>query len=210
MKKMIAIMLAAGAMSGFAAPTANEDFVIAEDAKTYTNAVQAAKTYTDAAIAAMPSGGISTNDVCNIVTNEVSEWLGWNMGGENAQIFDPDIPSPFTWELVYNGEDEDDETGDRYWRWTIRIYDSFGELDRFYSVNVFTHPDETTRLVFASGDYVLTRKRSNRNALNLAREKDLPNKTPVDEILMNGADGKIYHLRIGTGGAIEVYLEVTP
>lgn len=37
-----------------AAPTANEDFVIAEDARTYTNAVAAANEYTDAAIAALP------------------------------------------------------------------------------------------------------------------------------------------------------------
>jgi len=37
-----------------AAPTANEDFVVAEDAKTYTNAVNAANDYTDAAIAALP------------------------------------------------------------------------------------------------------------------------------------------------------------
>lgn len=35
-----------------AAPTANEDFVLAEDAQTYTNAVRAAKDYTDAAVAA--------------------------------------------------------------------------------------------------------------------------------------------------------------
>lgn len=33
-----------------AAPTANEDFVIAEDAQTYTNAVNDARTYTDAAV----------------------------------------------------------------------------------------------------------------------------------------------------------------
>ena len=64
MKKMIAMILAAGAMSGFAAPTANEDFVIAEDAKTYTNAVQAAKEYIDTAIAtaARPATRIVTED----------------------------------------------------------------------------------------------------------------------------------------------------
>ena len=64
MKKMIAMILAAGAMSGFAAPTANEDFVVAEDAKTYTNAVQAAKEYTDAAVAtaARPATRIVTED----------------------------------------------------------------------------------------------------------------------------------------------------
>ena len=84
MKKMIAMILAAGAMSGFAAPTANEDFVVAEDAKTYTNAVQAAKEYTDAAIQTAigsippPAPSMTTNAVCNIVTNEVvvdyTEW----------------------------------------------------------------------------------------------------------------------------------------
>ena len=64
MKKMIAMILAAGAMSGFAAPTANEDFVVAEDARTYTNAVQAAKVYTDAAVAtaARPATRIVTED----------------------------------------------------------------------------------------------------------------------------------------------------
>jgi len=37
-----------------AAPTANEDFVVAEDAKTYTNAVNAANAYTDGKIAEIP------------------------------------------------------------------------------------------------------------------------------------------------------------
>lgn len=40
------VLIAAAAV---AAPTANEDFVIAEDAQTFTNAVNAAKLYTDAA-----------------------------------------------------------------------------------------------------------------------------------------------------------------
>ena len=60
MKKFCMMSIALLSAACLAAPTANEDFVIAEDAKTYTNAVRAAKEYTDGAIAAMPSGGITT------------------------------------------------------------------------------------------------------------------------------------------------------
>ena len=45
-----------------AAPTANEDFVVAEDAKTYTNAVNAANAYTDGKIAEIPAPDYSTNN----------------------------------------------------------------------------------------------------------------------------------------------------
>lgn len=87
MKKLCIIHIALLSAVCLAAPTANEDFVIAEDAKTYTNAVQAAKTYTDQATNGLlrtedvpawaksptPPQTITTNDVCNIVTNEVPE-----------------------------------------------------------------------------------------------------------------------------------------
>ncbi|MBR2487985.1 MAG: hypothetical protein IKB52_02580, partial [Kiritimatiellae bacterium] len=53
MKKLLALFgIVSIASAAFSAPTANEDFVVAEDARTYTNAVAAAKEYTDAAIAA--------------------------------------------------------------------------------------------------------------------------------------------------------------
>lgn len=55
MKKLLALFgIVSIASAAFSAPTANEDFVVAEDARTYTNAVAAAKEYTDAAIAALP------------------------------------------------------------------------------------------------------------------------------------------------------------
>ena len=47
MKKLCIIHIALLSAVCLAAPTANEEFVIAEDARTYTNAVQAAKAYTD-------------------------------------------------------------------------------------------------------------------------------------------------------------------
>ena len=51
-----------------AAPTANEDFVVAEDAKTYTNAVNAANTYTDGKIAEIPAPDYSTNNAALVTT----------------------------------------------------------------------------------------------------------------------------------------------
>ena len=52
MKRLLTIVANLLTAVAVAAPTANEDFVLAEDAQTYTNAVRAAKDYTDAAVAA--------------------------------------------------------------------------------------------------------------------------------------------------------------
>lgn len=53
-----------------AAPTANEDFVVEEDAKTYTNAVNAAAAYTDAQIRAIPSPDFSPSNATLVATIE--------------------------------------------------------------------------------------------------------------------------------------------
>ena len=55
-----------------AAPTANEDFVIAEDAKTYTNAVNAANAYTDGKISGIPVPDYSTNNTELVETIQVT------------------------------------------------------------------------------------------------------------------------------------------
>ena len=269
MKKMIAMILAAGAMSGFAAPTANEDFVVAEDAKTYTNAVQAAKEYTDTAIIAatnaIPSGGgtssITTNDVCNIVTNEVAtswiygEWVWTGAPDENPgpPVYHastglwtiPDIgdfyadiglsvPAPanatnITWTIYFKVEDVSIMVGDavpeycELWMDEVNVY-SGPATNAFFNAGYYYLAESATADQIAWGSGIVfnfykfspspvTASRtatvsSTRNALGLAREKDLPNKTPVDEILLNGADGKVYHLRIGAGGSVDIYTEV--
>lgn len=116
MKKLCIIHIALLSAVCLAAPTANEDFVIAEDAKTYTNAVQAAKTYTDQATNGLlrteevpawaksptPPQTITTNDVCNIVTNEVD---GWEFTGlPSGAIVEPGYPSwavGIGWQLLF-------------------------------------------------------------------------------------------------------------
>lgn len=50
MKRLLTIVANLLTAVAVAAPTANEDFVLAEDAQTYTNAVRAAKDYTDAKV----------------------------------------------------------------------------------------------------------------------------------------------------------------
>lgn len=57
-----------------AAPTANEDFVVAEDAKTYTNAVNAANAYTDGKIAEIPEPDFSTDNTELVETIESNPW----------------------------------------------------------------------------------------------------------------------------------------
>ena len=69
MHKIISVFcLLSIAASLMAAPTANEDFVVAEDAKTFTNAVDAAKEYTDEKIGAIDVGVTSVNGATGAVT----------------------------------------------------------------------------------------------------------------------------------------------
>jgi hypothetical protein len=56
-----------------AAPTANEDFVIAEDAKTFTNAVNAARDYTDAATNAALSAAVEYTDAATNAARDYTD-----------------------------------------------------------------------------------------------------------------------------------------
>lgn len=164
---------------------------------------------------AMPSGGgITTNDVCNIVTNTVG--TGWKF---------PDVFNGF----LYAPSDEwmrtEGDTASSYYipsnirresgKWMMYVgfwdYDDGWipndgyDFESSESANAKTvHFDDP----YNTEDLVVTRIYY--NALGLARLSDLPQKTPVDELLLNGADGKVYHLRIGSGGSIDIYMEVTP
>lgn len=159
-------------------------------------ACTASSNYTDKAIAAMPSGGIATNDVCAIVTNAV-QTDEWTYGGlpDGAVLYYPPeySESQECWMAVmtYNGTNYDGT--------------SFVGPDATDLVFKFVDPEGET-----SEEYIVTAtlRRPVRNALGLAREEDLPQNAPVDEIRFNGADGKVYHLRIGAGGSVDVYTEV--
>ncbi len=152
-------------------------------------------------------GGISTNDVCNIVTNEVGVW------SLDLSMFEY-ADEPYTSFSV------------RYFpsllKWGLTIENESGEVfadtpdpnDAIGGEGVAASAD-ATRLEFSNvrnlavdpvGGKIIANL-SQSNALGLAREKDLPDKKPVDEILFNGADGKVYRLRIGAGGSVDVYTE---
>ena len=77
-----------------AAPTANEDFVVAEDAKTYTNAVNAANAYTDGKIAEIPEPDFSANNTelvetieAKAPTPDLSPFLRNDKQDSEVQIF---------------------------------------------------------------------------------------------------------------------------
>ena len=142
-------------------------------------------------------GGITTNDVCNIVTNVVTtdEWIYTGLPDGAIIHYPPEYMGNEWWSCVmsYNGDNYDgswDGPGD-------------STFMTFRFVNVTTPGGE---------DYIVSAEHrfTVRNALGLALDKDLPQNTPVDELLLNGSDGKVYHLRIGAGGSIDIYTEVSP
>ena len=101
MKRHIAFMAFFVSVACLAAPTANEDFVLAEDAQTFTNAVNAAKEYADGKIAALPVIGDYAN-VSNRAVNAAPmfkdseliscawQWQGSDMKLELATFDDTD------------------------------------------------------------------------------------------------------------------------
>ena len=135
-------------------------------------------------------GGLKTNDVCNIVTNEVDSGYGdW--------VFDP-----VYWEAITAPPTYFESEG--FWGMSITGSDMYALGGPNATRLEWHYEDDFDGEVLT----VSTRQVVRVNALGLAMEKDLPQKTPVDEILFNGADGKIYHLRIGAGGSIDIYMEV--
>ena len=138
------------------------------------------------AISDVPSaGGITTNDVCAIVTNStVGGWSAWTCSPSEYQGF----PIVIT-----------------------RVDDDWVPIANGIEIGVRTPDGSMSNLVWfaddewaGTEDLVATRTFSvSRNVLGLAGEKGA-----VSEILMIGSDNKLYHFRIGTGGSIEVYMEV--
>ena len=88
MKRHIAFMAFFVSFACLAAPTANEDFVLAEDAQTFTNAVNAAKEYADGKIAEVVSnkadavrvvsgGGVAPGEIISCEWHDGNVLLKW-------------------------------------------------------------------------------------------------------------------------------------
>lgn len=88
MKRHIAFMAFFVSVACLAAPTANEDFVLAEDAQTFTNAVNAAKEYADGKIAEVVSnkadavrvvsgGGVAPGEIISCEWHDGNVLLKW-------------------------------------------------------------------------------------------------------------------------------------
>lgn len=130
------------------------------------------------------AGYTKTNDVCAIVTNNtVGGWSAWTCSPSEYQGF-PIVITRFDdgWVPIADGT-------------------MIGGLvpDGNVSNLVWFAGDEWA----GTEDLVATRTFNvSGNVLGLAGEKGA-----VSEILMIGSDNKIYHLRIGSGGSIDVYTE---
>lgn len=229
-------------------------------------AMHAVQTETDPSVPAWakaqtPPASMTTNAVCDIVTNEVAtswiygDWVWTGAPDENPgppvyhastglwtipdigdfyadigkSVSAPANATSITWTIYFKSGEVCIMVGDasseycELWMDEVNVY-SGPTTNAFFHAGDYYQAESATveQIEYGSGNfftfykfspYPVTASRtatasSTRNALGLAREKDLPNKMPVDEILLNGADGKVYHLRIGAGGSVDIYTEV--
>ena len=158
MKRHIAFMAFFASVACLAAPTANEDFVLAEDAQTFTNAVNAAKEYADGKIAALPVIGDYAN-VSNRAVNAApmfkdSELIScaWAVAQPSVklqQTTEMDGRIVWTWagvhlvrQLTYDG------------KWLYRYFRTMSPIPDWQYTN--TSSRAATELIF-SDDIILTR-----------------------------------------------------
>ncbi len=156
----------------------------------------------NAAMSAVQPGelptNMTTNDVCAIVTNVTEASWSWTYTGlpSGAVVT---APPYFTegqggelgwWTFTFTSEDHE-----HYWIGTILLEE--------YQENATVLPFDCYRDDGILEEVTATRTLSpSKNSLGIAGEKGA-----VSEILMIGSDKKLYHLRIGSGGSIDVYTE---
>jgi hypothetical protein len=109
-------------------------------------------------------GRLTTNDVCNIVTNEVVEYTDWDIWINPAKKIRHDGTS-------ISAEESDLVSFKVVWRINVEEWSEGNQMWQGYPMEYYGDGDET-RLEF-SEDVIVTRKRITRNALGLARLSDL-------------------------------------
>ena len=149
-----------------------------------------------------PASGLTTNDVCAIVTNTAATAGEWRISGApmppNAMIqwteYDA-TDNPYTrqtgWDLPYTEG------------WFLIFGASHEKLDVF-SYDSGTDPD-ALNLEMSSGDtgYSVTASRAERsNAFGFVTAADLPDVKPAAQLLLKGEDGKTYSLKIDANQAL--------
>ena len=108
--RRIFILISLIASFAVASPTANEDFVIAEAAKAYTNAVEAAKKL---------GGGVDTNAVLGLITSATNELEGVGTGRQIIRGSNKYGPWDIT---VFNAQTAQTAQGDSDGRSIIDTY----------------------------------------------------------------------------------------
>lgn len=166
--------------------------------RTYRNALGLAR-LVDIPDAPVIQPSLTTNDVCAIVTNMVSvvgDWtfasepppggefitqFEWNAGGSNWLItLAPSPTNAYTWAGQAYGSTQDAMSIEG-----IQLENASG--------TALSDPISFRRVT------------SEKNALGLAMDKDLPQNTAVPQLLMLGAGGTNYILKINSSGGLDIY-----
>ncbi len=156
-----------------------------------------------------PASGLTTNDVCAIITNEVVTAGEWRISP-----ISPEAPMPPNAMIQWTSYDATDNPYTRQTGWdlpyTVGWFLIFGvsheKLDVF-SYDSGTDPD-ALNLEMSSGDtgYSVTATRAERrNALGLVVAADLPDVKPAAQLLLKGEDGNVYVVKVDSDGVLRYY-----
>ena len=189
MIRLISCIFAASiCAASFAVPMASQPWV--------TNRIASA-------IAALPPSGVTTNDVCNIVTNEVAEWSEFSLldsiperltGDALAawREMSQDLENTGVLSLAYDG---------RNWILDIGGYSATDPLVLSGDGTSLALPEEAfwsglrEYVGLTDGEVIATRTRITRNALGLARMSDIPTNTVTREEMEAAMDDQANYLR---------------
>lgn len=190
MNKVISVFcFVSVAASLMAAPTANEDFVVSEDAKTFTNAVNASNEYTDRKVAAIDAvtpviaTNISGSVTSNVVNRAYVEALGVSAGlttndvrgivAEKRDKLDRGfhevitewVPGSVFWQDTANVYYDSVTFTDGVWCCVLRYGPGSGRLVEMLGSE--NHNPDATELVFPNGTPTVIVRQSHDDALAL-------------------------------------------
>ena len=153
----------------------------------------------------LAAAGMTTNDVCAIVTNSLPVYLPWTEAADAEWAFsgtdyNPSVTYTLSWEIW----DEPDG-----YVWNAILYGDGIELGHQIGDGTSNVTNGISRFFNEdSGEFVYISAHQvprDDNALGLAMTNDLPQNVAVPQLLLKGADGNVYVVKVDSDGVLRYY-----